>query len=558
MDYIYSIILIIGALSLFIYGMQLLSEGIQRAAGSQIRKGLRFITNRSILGVSTGFLLTALIQSSSATTVLTVGLVNAGIINLTQSVGLIMGANIGTTLTSWIIAWSEYQVHLTNISLILFAVSIPMILRNKHSLKYWGEFLIGLGIMLLSLDILSNIVSSTPNNEMLFAKLATLSNAGLSSRFLFVFIGVAITLFLQSSSAAMALIIVVCSRGYISLDIGMSLVLGLNIGTTFTAEVAALLGNLEARRAARVHTFFNIIGVAYFILLLPLFKDFTTYILASVFNLTIEKDSTLAISNGLAIFHSTFNIVNTIILLPLSHYLIRLAKLTVMYKKSEPGLHKSLVTKTNIKTPEFSVLEINKDLYKYYEIVCRMLGFTKELFLSFNPREQNSIVERLEKYKSISEKINDEIYDFTSDTLNREVSTKTNNRLRSVFTINDNIKKISKHYFEITQDLLSMRNEKIWISPVQRHRILDYIDTLHKYNEVVKQHLNEDTSVSSDYMENNLNQHLISLTNDELNEEESSDEVSNVKGTLIYDNIVDRLEDIRKLSEKIIKKTKKL
>lgn len=556
MDNLLQFFHIIGALAFFVYGMKMLSEGVQRAAGSQMRKALRSLTNNKYVGLIVGFILTALIQSSSATTVLVVGLVNAGIINLAQSVGLIMGANIGTTLTSWIIAWSEFQVHLTHIALILLAVGVPMSIRSKISYKYWGEFLVGLGIMLMSLDLLSSIVPTITDDNPIFSQISRMSNSGFSSKILFIFIGAILTMVVQSSSAALALIVILCTKGYIPFGLAMCLVLGMNIGTTMTAEIAALVGNRDARRAARIHSLFNIIGVVLVVIFLPWINTAVVYIVEQVFHLHDPNSHIDSISNGLAVFHTLFNILTTIILLPFSNYLIQGSHITISKSASDRSMPKSLVIKTNLKTPEFSIIEIKRDLAKYSEITNRMQGFNNQLFLSFNQKEQNNLFERLEKYRGISIKINAEIKDYITDTFNNEITNRTNQKLRGIYHINDEIKKISHSFYAIAEQMMSMRTEKLWLTPGQRNEIMRYGDLTHQLCKKMYEILDDTIDNASSVFTTQSILDKIETLKEGLNDfdpNNEDDENINVKGSIVYDNIIAEYNTITELAKKVLR-----
>lgn len=242
--------------------MKVMSEGIQKAAGGSLRRIIRAMTKNRYFGVVTGFLVTALVQSSSATTVMTVSFVNAGLLSLTESVGVLMGANVGTTITAWLISLLGFKVKVATFSLPVIAIALPLLFARPKKWRSWGEFLIGFALLFMGLDALKDAVPDLRQNPEVLSFLATYADMGLLSTLLFILVGTVLTVVVQSSSAAMALTITMCYQGWIPFDVAAPMVLGENIGTTITAQMAALVGNVHAKRAATIHTIFNVLGVA--------------------------------------------------------------------------------------------------------------------------------------------------------------------------------------------------------------------------------------------------------------------------------------------------------
>jgi len=279
MEYFWNLIEIAGALCFFIFGMKMMSDGIQRAAGSQLRSILRTMTQNRFLGVFTGFLITLLIQSSSATTVMTVSFVNAGLLSLTESAGVMIGANIGTTITGWIVSVLGFKVKLSAYSIPLFAFGVPMVFIGKGKVKYWGQFIIGFAILFLGLSELKSAVPDLKGNPEALEFLAQYTQWGIFSRILFVIVGTLLTIVVQSSSASMAITLTLCANGLLPFDVAAAMILGENIGTTITAELASLIGNTSARRSARIHSLFNTLGVTWMVIVLPWFLPFLLLLL---------------------------------------------------------------------------------------------------------------------------------------------------------------------------------------------------------------------------------------------------------------------------------------
>ena len=252
---------LVGALGFFIYGMKEMSDGIQKVAGSKMRDILRVMTSNRFLGVFTGFLVTALVQSSSASTVMIVSFVNAGLLSLVESIGVIMGANIGTTITAWLISILGFKVKISALALPIIAIGFPMMFSSRTIFKSWAQVLIGFALLFMGLDALKGAVPDLKSNPEILAFLSNYADMAYFSTLIFIAVGTILTLVVQSSSAAMALTLVMCFEGWIPFELAAAMVLGENIGTTITANLAALVGNVHAKRAAGAHFVFNIFGV---------------------------------------------------------------------------------------------------------------------------------------------------------------------------------------------------------------------------------------------------------------------------------------------------------
>jgi len=262
---------LIGALGFFIYGMKVMSDGIQKVAGNRMRKILSAMTSNRVFGVFTGFLITSLVQSSSATTVMVVSFVNAGLLSLVESIGVIMGANIGTTLTAWLISIFGFKVKISAMALPIIAFGFPMLFSSKSTIKSWGEVLIGFALLFMGLEFLKDSVPDLQSNPEVLEFLSQYTDKGLLSTLIFIGVGTIITIVVQSSSAAMALTLVMCYQGWIPFQLAAAMIMGENIGTTITANLAALVANVHAKRAARAHFLFNVFGVIWMIIAFPIF-----------------------------------------------------------------------------------------------------------------------------------------------------------------------------------------------------------------------------------------------------------------------------------------------
>jgi len=450
---------IIGALCFFIYGMKMMSDGIQRAAGSMLRNILRSMTKNRYLGVFTGFLITALVQSSSATTVMTVSFVNAGLLTLVESAGIMMGANIGTTVTGWIIAILGFKVKLSAYSIPLFAVGVPMLFSGRGKLKYWGEFLIGFAILFLGLSYLKGAVPDLGKDTLSWIE--GFAQYGFFSRVGFVLLGALVTVIVQSSSAAMAITLTLVYAGWLPLEVAAAMVLGENIGTTITAEIASLVGNTEAKRSARIHSMFNIIGVCWMVILLPQVIEFlTTFVenFSSIFEsnkkLKTEDLKAADVTNTyiLAAFHTTFNIINVLLLIWFVPWLVKMAIKTVPGSaEDEDEVGKLKFIGGGLLTPELATIELQKETAHFGEITSRMSGFTRTLVNSTDAKEQKKMLKKLKKYEKITDKLEVEITEYMTKLSSQEITPKTSLRLRSTLNICNDLERIGDIYFQISK-----------------------------------------------------------------------------------------------------------
>lgn len=493
----WTVVNIAGALAFFIFGMKMMSEGIQRAAGSQMRNILRSMTKNRFLGVFTGFLITALVQSSSATTVMTVSFVNAGIISLVESAGVMMGANIGTTVTGWIIAILGFKVKLSAYSIPLFAIGVPLMFSKIGKRKYWGEFLIGFAILFLGLSYLKGAVPDLGGEALAFVE--GWAQYGIFSRILFVIVGALVTVIVQSSSAAMAITLTLVYAGWLPLEVAAAMVLGENIGTTITAELASLIGNTQAKRSARIHSLFNVIGVVWMVFMLPFVIEFlTTFVenFASIFESnakikTGDLDNTQALNTyTLAAFHTTFNILNVTLLIGFVPWLIKMAVKSVPEKVGEENIDTLKFINSANRTPELATVELQKEIARYGEITTRMLGFTKDLLNTTDQKESSVLISKLKKYEDITDKFEEEITEYITNLSDKEMTHKTSIRLRSFFNICNDMERVGDIFYQFAKTMESKRDRNIYFIPEQRNQLNELIGIVERSFEEMNYNLN--------------------------------------------------------------------
>lgn len=468
---------LIGSLGLFIYGMKIMSDGIQKVAGNRMREVLAAMTSNRFTGLFTGFLTTALIQSSSATTVMIVSFVNAGLLTLRQAIGVIMGANIGTTVTALLIlifGFSKFSI--SDYALPLIAIGFPLLFIKNTQIKSLGETLIGFSVLFMGLDFLKNSVPEITHGQLEY--LVGLSQYGIWSTLLFVVIGGLLTIVVQSSSAAMALTIIMCERG-MPLEMAAAIVLGENIGTTVTANLAAIIGNVHAKRAARAHLIFNIFGVIWMLIVFPFFlSGINGYMETTAIGMPSAENSQ-ATKWALTLFHVTFNIVNATILI---WFVSSIAKIVtkMVPTKSEEDEQFSLeyIGAGIMSTPELSLIEAQKEMVKFSRLTYRMLGFLKELLFEKDKKEQRIKIERIEKYEEITDKIEVEVADYLMTVLQGELSNESGKRVRSMLDIVSVMEQIGDVFFQMSLTYDRKIESRAWFTLEQRRNLLEMFDMI--------------------------------------------------------------------------------
>ncbi len=551
---LFILIKVLGALCVFIYGMKLMSESVQRAAGGSFRKVLRSVTRNRFRGLLTGFVTTAAIQSSSATTVMTVSLVNAGIISLTQSVGVMLGANVGTTITAWIVSLLGFRFEISQLILPLFLFGMILVMSGRGKRKYYGEFVFGIAILFLGLDFLQSSVPDLGADSPLISWVRSLADSGLGTRVIFVLLGAVITILIQSSTAAIVLTMTMCIKGWIPFELGACLVLGENIGTTITAEVASLIGNVYARRAARIHSLFNLVGVTWMVIFLPFFTPLVAYLQEFLFGgVSVLQDSSTS-DVGLAIFHSGFNILNATIAMLVAPYLVKAAEMTVTSRADDDELSRLRYFDEVVRTPELALLEVKRELVKFCNIIIRKHGFSKELWNSTRKKERSALVSRLEKYNDISDSIYNEITDYITSLSQEELSFATSVSLRSMLNVCNDLRHIAEGYQSVTEEVQYKAANKIWVNPTQRNALNTYIDYTRKTLEALQDSLEheEDRMSKLDLVKEAVeaakiyHRHIknpVALQR-AIGEDEDVEQVINERGAKAFDNILYQYERI--------------
>ena len=405
----YDFLKLIGSLGLFLYGMKIMSEGLQKVAGDRLRSILTAMTTNRVTGVLTGVLITALIQSSSATTVMVVSFVNAGLLTLAESISVIMGANIGTTVTAWIISIFGFKVDMAAFALPLLAIALPLIFSGKSNRKSIGEFIFGFSFLFMGLSYLkANAPDLNANPEML-AFVQNYTDMGFFSILLFLFIGTILTMIVQASAATMAITLIMCANGWISLELGAALVLGENIGTTITANLAALTANTQAKRAALAHFVFNVFGVIWVLIIFHPFMELVNWVVDTFFQ---SNNPEVAISYKLSAFHSIFNICNVCILIWGVKLIERTVCALIHPKEEDEEPRLRFITGGMLSTAELSILQARKEIHLFAERTHRMFGMVQDLMHTEKDDDFNKLFSRVEKYENISDNMELEIANY--------------------------------------------------------------------------------------------------------------------------------------------------
>ena len=489
MDYsFFDFLRLIGSLGLFLYGMKIMSEGLQKFAGDSLRRILTAMTTNRVTGVLTGVLITALIQSSSATTVMVVSFVNAGLLTLTQSIGVIMGANIGTTVTAWLISALGFKVDIAAFSLPLLAFGIPLLFSGKSSRKSVGEFIFGFSFLFMGLQALKANAPDLGANPEMLAFVQNYADMGFFSIILFLFIGAILTMIVQASAATMAITLIMCANGWIDYQLGVALVLGENIGTTITANLAALTGNTQARRAALAHLVFNVFGVIW---VLILFYPFTNAVSWFVTNVMRISDPSVAVSFKLAAFHTAFNISNTFIMI----WFVGLIEKTVCFlikgKKDEDEEYRlRYITGGMLSTAELSILQAHKEITLFAERTGRMLDMVKALFYEKNEDAFLKTYSRVEKYESISDRMEIEIANYLTCGAEGRLSSEGKEEIRIMLRAVSEIESIADSCNNMARSIKRRNEFKSVFTDEQNHNVDQMLalteKALHRMIEILK------------------------------------------------------------------------
>ncbi|MBN1532076.1 MAG: Na/Pi cotransporter family protein [Spirochaetes bacterium] len=466
---------ILGGLGLFLYGMKVMSEALQNATGDGLKNILWKATNNRIKGLLTGLGITSIIQSSSATTVMLVSFVSAGLISLNQSVGIILGANIGTTVTGWIVAILGFRVKIASFALPAIAIGFFLRFVKIESVRYWGEVCLGFGLLFLGLSIMSDAVKDLRGSAMVMGFMSQYSADDLASTIMVIMVGTAVTMLVQSSSAVMAMTMTLAFNGLIDFPTSCALILGENIGTTVTANIAAVGASLEARRSARVHLMFNIFGVIWVTMIFKaLFLPLVDLVVpGDPFQADIVARSH-AISGHLAAFHTIFNVTNALIFLPFTGGLAKIATMLVPEKARdrEKKFHLKYISTSLLSTPAININQARLETRRMLGIVMTMFNLVMEVFK--NPeRKSGDTVEEIQRLENHTDLFEKEISDFLVKVLQDNISEEQSHEITIMLHRINDLERIGDHC-EVMLKLIRRKYESgIQFTPEATENILE-------------------------------------------------------------------------------------
>ena len=459
---------LIGSLGLFLYGMKIMSEGLQKIAGDRLRSILTAMTTNRVTGMLTGVLITALIQSSSATTVMVVSFVNAGLLTLTESITVIMGANIGTTVTAWIISIFGFKVDMSAFALPLLAIAFPLIFSKKSRRKSIGEFIFGFSFLFMGLSFLKGNAPDLNANPDMLAFVQNYTNMGFFSVIIFLLIGTILTMIVQASAATMAITLIMCANGWISLELGAALVLGENIGTTITANIAALTANTQAKRAAMAHLVFNVFGVIWVLIIFNPFMELVNWVVDTFF---YTDNSQVLISYKLSAFHSIFNIFNVLFLIWAVKLIERTVCAIIHPKEEDDEPRLRFISMGMLSTAELSILQGRKEIHLYAERVHRMFSMVQELLHTSKDDDFNKLYSRVEKYESISDNMEIEIANYLNQVSEGRLSSESKLQIRAMLREVTEIESIADSCYNLARTVSRRRSANVDFTEKQYEHI---------------------------------------------------------------------------------------
>lgn len=505
---------LLGAVGLFLYGMKVMSEGLQKAAGDRLRNILSAMTRNRFTGLLTGCAITALIQSSSASTVMVVSFVNAGLMTLAQSMAVIFGANVGTTFTAWIIALFGFKVDVSVAVLPLIALAVVLLFTNKSKAKSIGEFLIGFAFLFMGLNMISDYVPDLQSNPEMFEVLRQYASMGFGSIIIFLLVGMVVTAIIQSSAATFAIVLIMCSKGWITFELACAVVLGSNIGTTITPLLASMSGNVAAKRTAMGHLLFNLLGTVWCLCVFVPFAQLNAWLTELIgqgnpetlytFVNNLEATSPalydhlfdnslpaghdvltkiaamqMSVSFGLSIFHTTFNLVNVAIMIWLTGAYVKIVEWIIPAKKGDDeDFTLKFISRGMVNASELNIAQAEKEMSIFAERVSRMIDMAHQLIHTKEKSEEfNALYSRLEKYEDISDRMDLEIARYLNRCAEGRLSNEGKLRIAAMLGISSEIESIADCCMGVGKIL----NRKIESGVEFTAEIYENIDTMYRY-----------------------------------------------------------------------------
>ena len=555
---ILQIFTLLGALGMFLYGMNLMSAGLQKASGDRLRGFLSAMTSNPFKGVMTGLGITSIIQSSSATTVMVVSFVNAGLLTLVQAIGVIMGANIGTTVTAWLVAWLGFKADISILAIPLMALGFLFSNSKKNQRQNIGEVIVGFCLLFLGLSFMKESVPDLNQTPQVLEFVKTWSSYGFSSVLIFLAFGTVLTLVLQSSSATMALTLIMLSMGWIPFDMACAMVLGENIGTTITANIAASIGNTQAKRAAMSHTLFNVFGVIWALIFFKPFLSLVGLIIESFglpnpaaegFKVSdpVSAEGTAALY-GLSMLHTLFNSINTLILIWFVKFIEKAVVKIIKTSKNQESeaFRLKYISAGPLATAELASEQALDEIIHFANISRNGLGYVKQAVEENNADKFEQLDKKLVKYEEISDRIEYEIATFLNSVSNESISEATSVKIKAMYKIIGELESLGDSGSAVSR-ILSRRNshkktfDEATIKKLQE--MIELVDCAYEVmiDNLMKAKKGSVEDISNAYnAENHINALRNKLRDREIEEIETGEK--NYQTSVYYMDIVNELE----------------
>ena len=556
---ILQIFTLLGALGMFLYGMNLMSSGLQKAAGDRLRRLLSAMTSNPFKGVLTGLGITSVIQSSSATTVMVVSFVNAGLLTLAQAIGVIMGANIGTTVTAWLVSWLGFKADISILSVPLMLLGFLFSNSKKNQRQNIGELIVGFCLLFLGLSFMKNSVPDLNETPQVLEFVRSWAGHGFGSVLIFLVFGTVLTLVLQSSSATMAITLIMLSMGFIPFEMACAMVLGENIGTTITANIAAAVGNTQAKRAAMSHTIFNVFGVIWALILFKPFLSLVGKIIEVVFGLPNPAAEGFAVTGqdtptataalyGLSMLHTLFNTINTFILVWLIKYIEKAVVWIIKAPKNQENeaFRLKYISAGPLATPELATEQAFDEIIHFAQISRNGLAYAREAIRTADSAKFDELRDKLVKYEEISDRIEYEIAAFLNAVSAGDISEETSLRIKAMYKIIGELESLGDSGESISRILSRKNIHKKSFDQDTVKKLEDMVDAVEKAYDAMIANLNaahkgQLEGISNAYnAEDRLNNLRNYLRDAEIEEIESNRK--NYQTSVYYMDVVSELE----------------
>ena len=490
---LFGILKVAGSLGLFLYGMKTMSDGIQKTAGDKLQSVLNFMTANRLLAVLTGFFVTAIIQSSSASTVMIVSFVNAGLLSLVQAIGAIMGANIGTTVTAWIVSIFGFKFKIISLALPAIGIGMTMVLVKKWEKQDLGEVFIGFGLLFIGLDFLKHSVPDIKNNPEILEFLSHYTHLGFGSFVIFVVVGTLLTIVVQSSSAAMAITITMAYNGWIDFPTAAAIVLGENIGTTVTAFLASIGTDVTARRAARAHTLFNVVGVLWMAVVFRFFLHFVDLIVPGD---PYGPGGAENIPLHLSLFHTMFNITNTFVFIWFVPYIAKLVTIIVPQNEEEAageGYTLKYLSTSLQDTPELNLIKAKHEISKMAEITETLYKTFLEMYHN-PPKSIQKTVDQAHSLEDTTDQMQEQISTYLSKCSLENLTTKSQRNIPALIRIVHELESIADSIFSLIRITQVRERKQLKFHDEGVTDLKPYLEKVEKFLNFIQQHLNEHLS----------------------------------------------------------------